>query len=301
MFVEKRKHGKNIKYYLVHSYRIGKKVKRISRYLGSNLSEKQLKKIKARASELLREQIKDKHPFELNDEEIREYEKYNKKIEIKHLQKEIDWNQFTKDFVYNTNAIEGSTVEYKEVEDLIDKKEKPENPDEIETLNVSQAVGFIRRTKEPFSLSLIKKLHKICFNNTKIFAGDIRNVEVVVRDIKGKIIHRGAPAKKVEPLLKELVQWYNKHKSKYPPLLLAAIVHNQFENIHPFQDGNGRVGRLLLNYVLLKNNYPPLNMRLENRKEYYKILSIFDKTGNIKPTIRFFIKEYRKMSTNNKM
>lgn len=294
MFIEKRKQGNNIKYYLVHSYRVGKKIKRVSRYLGSNLSEKKLKKLRTRAEDLLKEQIKNKHLFKLTDDELKEYKKYEKKIEIAHLQKTLDWEQFTKDFVYNTNAIEGSAVEYKEVEDLIDKKEKPENLDEVETLNVAQAVEFIRRTKEPFSLSLIKKLHKQCFSKTKSFAGKLRDIEVVIRNPQGGIIHKGAPAKKLESLLKNLVKWYNQHKNKYPSLLLAAIIHNQFEHIHPFQDGNGRVGRLLLNYILLKHNYPPLNIRLENRREYYKTLRIFDKTGNIKPTIRFFIKEYRR-------
>ncbi len=53
---------------------------------------------------------------------------------------------------------------------------------------------------------------------------------------------------------------------------LAAVVHNQFEMIHPFQDGNGRVGRILLNNILLKNGLPPLNIELRNRREYYSAL-----------------------------
>ena len=107
------------------------------------------------------------------------------------------------------------------------------------------------------------------------------------------MVHRGAPAEDVEDLLKELIDWYKKNNKKYPPLLLAALVHNQFENIHPFQDGNGRVGRLLLNYVLLKKNYPPINIKLKNRREYYKVLQNFERKGDIKSTIRFLISQYR--------
>ena len=59
-------------------------------------------------------------------------------------------------------------------------------------------------------------------------------------------------------LLKKLVEWFDKHEKKYPPLLLAALVHNQFEHIHPFQDGNSRLGRILLIVQLFKLNYPPL-------------------------------------------
>jgi len=294
MFIEKRKQGKKTKYYLIHSYRLGKKTKRISRYLGSNLSEKELKRLKARAKQIIIEQIKEHIlSFELTKEELDTYKKFDRKIKIRHLQK-LDWNQFTEEFTYDTNAIEGSTVEYDDVHDLLTKKEKPESDDEKETINVAKAVEYIRNTKEELSLALIKKLHLICFKGTKGFAGKIRDVEVGVRDGMGNIIHRGAPAKDVEELLQELVSWYSKHKKKYPPLLLSALVHDQFETIHPFQDGNGRVGRLLLNYVLLKHGYPPINIRLKDRTRYYESLQAFQRKGDIKPTLRFLISEYKK-------
>ena len=74
------------------------------------------------------------------------------------------------------------------------------------------------------------------------------------------VVHRGAPSASVKRLLVELAEWYDENKKKLPPLVLAAVVHNQFENIHPFQDGNGRVGRLLLNNILLKHGMPPVNI-----------------------------------------
>ena len=294
MFIETRDQGKKKKYYLVHSYRIGGKVKRISRYLGSDLTKKELEKINERAKELLLEHIKEKHLFELNDDEIKELKNYEEKVNIKHLHKYLDWKKFTKEFAYNTNAIEGSTVSYKEAEKVIDKDKAPGDYDETETLNVAEALDLIRKTKQGLSLNLIKKMHYTCFKGTKSFAGKFRDIEVVVMEGFGNILHRGAPAKEVNSLLKELIKWYKKNNKKYPLLLLAALVHNQFEKIHPFQDGNGRVGRLLLNYVLLKQNYPPINIRLKDRREYYKALQDFDKTGDIKSTIRFFISQYRR-------
>ena len=83
-------------------------------------------------------------------------------------------------------------------------------------------------------------------------------------------------------------------------LVLAAIIHNQFEHIHPFQDGNGRVGRLLLNYVLLQNRYPPINILLEDRLQYYKTLQEYSKNQNLKPTIKFLVEQYNKMTTRLK-
>ena len=298
MFIEVRKQGKRKKYYLSHTYRIGSKVKKIVRFLGSDLSKKQLEKLRKRAEKLIFEQIKERSSFdfELSDDELEYYKRLESKIKVKHIQKTIDWKRFSKEFTYNTNAIEGSTVELSEVKNLLEKKEIPKNSDELETVNVARAIDYIKATKDEFSLNLIKEIHKICFEGTKHFAGQLRKVEVIIKDGLGNIIHQGAPVKKVESLLKELVKWYVKHKKKYSPLLLAALVHNQFEHIHPFQDGNGRVGRLLLNYILLKHNYPPVNIRLKDRQRYYEALRAFDKTGDIKPMLKFLISKYKKQN-----
>ncbi len=295
MFVEVRKRGKIKKYYLIHSYRVRDKVKRISRYIGSNLSEKELEKLRLRAEQIILEQLKEKSlfEFELSSKEISEYKKFEKPIRIEHLQK-LNWLNFTENFTYNTNAIEGSTVALAEARDIIKHKEKPRDADEIETLGVAKAVDYIRTAKSEIDILLIKKLHFLCFEKTKHFAGKLRNVEVVIRDRYGSIIHQGALSNKVPKLLEKLAKWYKKHENKYPPLLLAALVHNEFENIHPFQDGNGRVGRLLLNYVLLKHNYPPINIRVKDRQRYYKVLQIFENKNDIKPTLRFLISQYKK-------
>ncbi len=96
-------------------------------------------------------------------------------------------------------------------------------------------------------------------------------------------------------MLKELINWYNNHKKEYPAILLAAVIHNQFENIHPFADGNGRVGRILLNNILLKNGLPPINIDLKNQREYYQSLQSYEKQGNIRPTIELILKEYKSL------
>ena len=111
MFIEVRGKGKRKKYYLVHSYRIGDKVKRISRYLGSNLTNKKIETVRKRAEEIILEQLKEKNlfEFELSKKEIEQYKKFEKPIKIEHLHK-LNWLKFKENFTYNTNAIEGSTV-----------------------------------------------------------------------------------------------------------------------------------------------------------------------------------------------
>lgn len=181
-----------------------------------------------------------------------------------------------------------------EVKELLSGEEQPYNLESIETLNVAEAINHIKNTKEKMTVSFIKHIHKICFNKTKKFAGKLRNVNVVIKDAQGNIIHQGAPVNKVKYLLNELCKWYEKHKKKYPPLLLAAILHNEFERIHPFQDGNGRVGRLLLNYVLLCHKYPPINICLNDRKRYYKCLQEYNRKNDVKSTLKFLISQYKK-------
>lgn len=296
MFIEKRKLGKSLKYYLVYSYREKDKVRKIRRYLGLNLSKKELENARQKAEVQIKEELEELNTeifnFSLSKKQVEKLNNYDKKIKIYHLQR-FNWQQFTEQFTYNTNAIEGSSVELKEVPSILHKK-KAEEPEEIETKGVATAVDFIRKTKEEFSLELIKKLHRFCFSGSKHFAGSFRNVEVVIRNRNGDIIHRGVPVSHLGYALKEMIDWYKKNKGKFKPLVLAAIIHNQFEHIHPFQDGNGRVGRLLLNFILLKNKYPPINVLLEDRAEYYQSLQEYHSKHDLKPTLKFLIKQYKK-------
>jgi len=296
MYIEKRKSGKSIKYYLVHSYRENNKVEKIRRYLGTNLPSDELEKKREKAEKIISELLEEINTkvffFTLTKKQVEILNKYNSKIDVVHLSKD-EWENFTEDFVYNTNAIEGSTVTEEEVPEILHKK-KPENVEEIETKGVAKAVGYIRKTKEDLSLNLLLKLHEICFKGSKYFAGKFRKVNVVVRNSIGQILHAGVPKEELKDYLNDFMVWYEENKNKFKPLVLAAILHNQFEHIHPFQDGNGRVGRLLLNFILLKNNYPPINIMFEDRFEYYRTLQEYSKEDNLKPTLKFLIKQYKK-------
>jgi len=296
MYLEKRKAGKSIKYYLVHSYREKGIIKKIRKYLGQDLSQKDLQEIKFKAEKQILsilEEINTKvFLFMLTKSQIQKLNKADKKIRIAHLD-EKDWQKFTEDFVYNTNAIEGSTVKREEVPKIL-RNAKTTDDEELETKGVARAVDYIRETKEEISLSLIKKLHYLCFQDTKSFAGKIRDVEVVIRNARGEILHQGVKSSEVNAALNDLTNWYKANKEKFKPLILAAIIHNQFEYIHPFQDGNGRVGRLLLNFILIKKRYPPINITFEDRGEYYNTLQEYQKNHDLKPTIQFLVKQYNK-------
>ena len=306
MYVEKRKQGKKIKYYLAHSFREEGKVHKIRKFLGKDIDNLTLKERIKKAEKIILEEIEEykiiQDPLKtpLKEKEIKFIKDLEKSTDIKviHLS-EKDWKRFSSLFAYNTNAIEGSELNQKEVKEILEKDKWPDKSKEdiAETYGVEETIKYIRKIKTHISLDFIKKLHKVVFKNSKSFAGNFRKKgeEVAVRDGYGNIVHVGAPQSRVVFLLKELVNWYNQNKTKYPALVLASVIHNQFENIHPFADGNGRVGRLLLNNILIKHKLPPINIELKHAKEYYKSLQEYERKNNLRPTIDLILKEYKVM------
>jgi Fic family protein len=305
MYLEQRKNTHGMKYYLAHSFREGGKVHKIRVYLGTNITKHVLYQRTERAKELLSQQLNSfkiirspiDYKFSKREIELIKSLKAKARFKIFHLSEE-DWRQFTALFTYDTNAMEGSTITRNEVYSILESNKWPfgKPKEEIsEAYGVAKAIQHIRKTRINVSLKLIQDLHRTIFENSKSFAGRFRErgVEVGIRDGLGNIIHLGAPASRVVTLLTELVKWYNKNKKKLPAIVLATVIHNQFEYIHPFEDGNGRVGRLLLNNILLKHKLPPVNITLKSRKKYYAALKEFQKSGNIKPSIELVLREYK--------
>ncbi len=307
MHIETRLASGRRKYYLAHSYRSNSKVVKVSVYLGTDLGPEEIERLAEKAKVRLEKKIQsakrigDPYRTVLSPQEIKEVTLLTTKMKIRlaHLSEE-DWKNFTEEFTYDTNAIEGSTVSKNEVRQVLADRQWPEKSKEeiSETLGVAEAVKHVRKSREHLSLELIRELHRTVFKNSKPFAGQTRQrsgVEVSVVDSSGRVIHRGARASQVDSQLRRLVRWYSDNRGRYPPFVLAAVVHNQFETIHPFQDGNGRVGRLLLINVLIKHGLPPLNIELENRKEYYEALGEYQTSGNLRPTLNLMLKEYRRL------
>ncbi len=305
MYLEKRKTKNGVKYYLAHSFREGGKVHKSRVYLGSNIEPALLEQRMAKATELLHQQLNSfkiirspiDYKFTKREENLVSQLKRHARLKVIHLT-EQDWEKFTELFTYNTNAIEGGTITQNEVLDILEKNKWPfskPKEDISEAYGVAEAIKYIRRTKEHISLDLMRDLHRVIFTNSKSYAGEFRKrgTEVGIKDGFGTIVHLGAPSTRVVALLTELIKWYKANKKKLPPIVLAAVIHNQFEYIHPFEDGNGRVGRLLMNNILIKNHMPPVNISMDYRKEYYETLRIFQHSGDIRPTIELILREYK--------
>lgn len=119
----------------------------------------------------------------------------------------------------------------------------------------------------------ICKVHESLMRNIDTRTG-YRTTDVRVFRAKFK----STPAPYVKADMDLLLKWYNKNESRIHPFSLASIFHHKFEKIHPFMDGNGRTGRMLLNYILIKKGYPPTLIRKRNRIVYLKQLQKADES-----------------------
>ena len=174
---------------------------------------------------------------------------------------------------WGTNAIEGNTLSREDVERiLLEQRGVPNRPlhDILET--VQHAAVFeellIRRIG-PIRLTTVLQLHEAVFRGIKPDAGLWRRVNVRIAGTR----HVPPRMEKVVPMMTEWEEAYAKRDMEGEAVFtLAARMHLRFESIHPFSDGNGRVGRLALNLHFLKHNWPPIHILPPDRNRYLKCL-----------------------------
>lgn len=195
--------------------------------------------------------------------------------------------KFREDWTYNTNAIEGNTMTLHETTFFLREGLTAQGrtmKEHLEMQNHSEAVFFLQEAIKERDLTegLIKELHAMLFANIKGYAGGTPIVPGAYKDndnhvltISGEI-HYYAPATQVPNLMENLIAWYNENKQTLHPVELAAIFHHKLVAIQPFPDGNGRISRLCMNFILMKNGYPPAIIRKEKRKDYYVALEEAD-------------------------
>ncbi|MCH8329354.1 MAG: Fic family protein, partial [Nanoarchaeota archaeon] len=175
-------------------------------------------------------------------------------------------------FTYNTNRIEGSTLTLKETADLLQEHITPRNKpirDVKETEAHRKVFYDMMGYKKELSLAAILHWHKLLFHESDIeIAGNIRKHTVAIARSKVEF----PMAAELDTLLHEFFNWYRKVKDSLNPVILAALVHLRFVTIHPFSDGNGRISRLMMNFVLHSKGYPMLNIEYTNRNAYYNAL-----------------------------
>jgi Fic family protein len=278
----KRVNGKDY-YYLVSSTREEGKVKKIEHYLGMNPpSAKDLDEF-SKDFDSIKLFLADKKD-ELERIRIRYADKISSgtKDELNRLEEEMIIR-----YTYDTSRIEGSSLTYKDTRNLlmdgISPNEKPLR-DIRETENHKEAYLHLKQNiGNMIDRALILKLHSILKKGVTEDAGHFRDAQVTV----GNLVP--IKASMIESEINNLVKWYMKSDALHP-LEAATVFHCIFERIHTFFDGNGRVGRLLLNFILLKRGYPVIIIQNKNKKRYYNALRRAD-DGNYLYMIKYLCSE----------
>jgi Fic family protein len=174
---------------------------------------------------------------------------------------------------WGTNAIEGNTLSRADVERiLLDQKSVGNRPmpDVMETIQHAAAfAALLERWKSPIRLVTVLELHKEVFHGIKMDAGQRRRVNVRVAGMK----HTPPRMEKVVPMMSRWEEDYGRRDMLGEDVFaLAAWMHFEFESIHPFSDGNGRVGRLLLNLHFLRHAWPPVHILPPDRGRYLRCI-----------------------------
>ena len=192
-----------------------------------------------------------------------------------------------------SNAIEGNTLDIFETRVLLESgitaNGKPFK-DHLDIINHQEAIGYLTdlvKGNVPLTEATIKNFHYLLLQKTDNAreAGQYRNVPVVINGAE----HQPPQPFLVHPQMEELMLWNQENLNTLEPIERIAMLHNKFVAIHPFIDGNGRTGRLLMNLELMKAGFQVTILKAENRADYYRALALGD-LGNYQPITEFIAK-----------
>lgn len=205
-----------------------------------------------------------------------------------------DLEDFAIRFTYNSQRIEGSTLSLRETADLLERGVTPSGKSiqDVKEAEEHKAL-FDRVLKHPKDLNrqIILQWHRDLFSATKPdLAGQFRRHGV---RISGSQFTPPSPVE-VEPLMREFFSWYERSRRSLHPVERAALVHLRFVTIHPFADGNGRMSRLLMNFVLNRARFPLLDIPYQGRGGYYRSLERSQTRDDELPFLRWFVRTYAK-------
>ncbi|MCL2283688.1 MAG: Fic family protein [Fibromonadales bacterium] len=218
------------------------------------------------------------------------------------LQRNID-QSFMIDFNYNSNHMEGNTLTYGQTKMLllfgkVEGKGLMQDFEEMKAHNVGlemmkkEALDKTRPLSEKFirelnRIILVGDFYKLSHDGEyryRIHTGVYKTRPNSVITRSGETFDYASP-EETSAMMGDLVKWYNacEKKKKLSVIELAALFHYRYIRIHPFEDGNGRIARLLVNYILLRHGYPMIVIPTSDRKNYLDVLGECDKITGTEP------------------
>ncbi|MBS3068739.1 Fic family protein [Candidatus Micrarchaeota archaeon] len=202
-----------------------------------------------------------------------------------------------KKYIYNTNSIEGNTMSEKEIDEYFKNgkalRQSISKREFHETTNMRHSLQFLRlKQKEEISEELMQELHFLVQKDIADGAGNYKNHYNYIRPSSLNDPNPTTPPQHIRERVRFLVEWYRQNKDTMHPVVLASIFHMQFEMIHPFADGNGRVGRLLMNHILKQKGKLPVTILEKTKQNYYRALENRSIEQFLLYTLTSFIEEY---------
>lgn len=299
---------KNDKFlYLVKNIRVGpNKWKKITKYLGKNSPDfnyneaiKQYSNyFKEKELEIRLNEIK-KLKLGYNDVVLPKIEEINSNYQYEIISNsELNIkikDKFLKDFIYNSNKIEGSKIPYEELVKIIENEKSDfKNSNEVKEVENSKKAWEFLAEDFKFTETSIKKLYAILTKDLIMVEHNIlypkgyKKYENVVGG------NKTTPPEKVKEEMIKLLTWYKTNKKVLHPIKLAFEFHMKYLIIHPFQDGNGRTARMIMNKILEDNNYLPIiiyksksnkmNLAMNKYRNNHKIKYFTFMLSNMKKT-----------------
>ena len=195
--------------------------------------------------------------------------------------------EFTVEYIYNSNAIEGNTLTLRETDMVLRGLTIDQKPlkDHMEAVGHKEAFDYVRelvQEKAPMSERVIQQIHYLVLADKKDDRGVYRRVPVRIM---------GAPHEPVQPylirpMMEQLLADFAASQEHIVTKL--ARFHIEFEGIHPFIDGNGRTGRMLVNLELMKAGYPPIDIKFTDRMAYYDAFDEYHVKHNLSAMEKLF-------------
>ena len=204
---------------------------------------------------------------------------------------------FLVDYTHASTAIEGNTLTLSETALALKGVTIGQKPlkDHLEAIGHRDAFLFLEevvRRGEPISERFVKELHTLVLVDRPMDRGAYRRIPVVITGAVHAPPQPYLVASQMESWVREL------QVTRLHPIVSAALFHLKFEAIHPFIDGNGRTGRLLVNFSLMRAGYLPVSVKYEDRVAYYSAFTSFHRDGDAVPMTRIFLEAERERLSN---
>src|SRR3989344_1436751 len=299
MVILRKVKSRNKEYWvLVHSVRKGKKIIQRNKYIGKKLPPKE--RLEYLKKEFIKE-IKGERYKYLSSEDIENIEgkkeEYNKEIgKLSKFEKNKRLGEFIVRYTYDSSKLSGLDVTLRQTYLILEKGIITKGFKNLvvvrELENHEKCIIAITKYKGKLDIKFIKKIHNILFAGIDdSIAGKLRYE--IKRDVKiAGTIYLPPRWQNLKKEIDNFFRWYISENRKLHPLELAAFVHLKVASIQPFVDGNSRLARLLMNWILWKRKYPPIDIPVEDLEEYYDMLDSYQIEKKEKPFINYIKKIY---------